>query len=238
MAAGVHVTRPNVLIKRAETPYKKYYETYWGIAKNRKRCRGENLCMSFIKEVSPKTTDSIYDFGCGTGRGGLALAALTGSNVVMVDITSTCLDEDVANACKNQEGKIIFLEHDLFNQLPKRLKYGYAIDFFDKLNEEDLPNILKNCLNAVDRLYFTVTLTKEKPFEWWVTYLRQCDIITYLANVVDGEGIFYTSSWLDADELVKLGQVNIENEEHLYNIRTNIKKDVLQCRPYNKQEKV
>jgi SAM-dependent methyltransferase len=234
--AGVQATRPNVLIQRAANPNKDYYEAYWKNPSNRKKCRGENLSMAFASEVKPLPGKSIYDFGCGTGRGGLAVALLTGCDVVLVDITSNCLDSEVAQACKTQNGKIKFLEHDLFNPLPHRLKYGYAIDFFDKLGPDDLDNTLKNCLNSVERLYFTVTTNEERQFDWWVSYLKKCDVIIYLANIDGKEATFYTSCWIDAEELVKIGKVNIEDELKT-NILVNIKKKVQQCRPYNKQEK-
>jgi SAM-dependent methyltransferase len=225
------------MIKRSENPLKAYHEAYWENNSNREKCRGENLVLAFIKEVKPVAENSIYDFGCGTGRGGLSLALLSGCKVTLVDVASNCLDSDVALACKTQKDRITFLQHDLFNPLEKRYKYGYAINLFDKLNAGDLNNVIKNCLNAVERLYFVVNITEERTFEWWISYLRRCDIITYLATLEGTEATFFTSTWLDADELLKIGRVNIEDEALFSNIRTNIKRDIEQCRPHNKQEK-
>jgi len=234
--AGVRVTRPNVVIQRSENPEKKYHEAYWENENNRSKCRGENLCMAFMKEVKPIPGSTIYDFGCGTGRGGLALALLSHCKVTLVDISSNSLDSEVAEACKNQGDNLSFLQHDLFNPLPKRLKYGYAVDFFDKLSIEDFPNTIKNCLQSVERLYFTVTTTEERPYDWWLSYLKKCDVIVYLSCLDGNEATFYTSSWIDASVLVDLGKVNIE-EELINNVRVNIKNGFDQCTPHAKQER-
>ena len=236
-AAGMIATRPGVLIKRSYTPERKKFIEYWKDENNRLKCRGENLVLAFTKEVQPKPDSSIYDFGAGTGRGGLALALMSGCKVTMVDIAPNCLDKEVSEACKNQGDRLSFLEHDMFNALPIRLKYGYAINFFNNVSDEDLQAVLKNTLNAVEKLYFTVPCTPERPFEWWVSLLNAYDIIVYLANEDDGEATFYTSSWMDAEELLKIGRINIENEELRNNIRTNIKRGFDQCKPYNRQER-
>lgn len=235
--AGVRATIPDVVIQRGENPEKEYYDAYWENDKNREKCRGENLALAFIKEAKPAPGSTVYDFGCGTGRGGMAVALLGHCKVTLIDLSVNYLDEDVANACKNQGDNLTFLEHDLYNPVLIKAKYGYAINFLDKLNIEDFPNTIKNCLRSVDRLYFTITVTEERPFEWWVNYLRHCDVITYLSSLEeDGEATFYTSSWIDATLLLSLGKLNIE-DTLVSNIKTNIKNGFTQCVPHAKQER-
>lgn len=234
--AGVRTTVPKVLIKRSANPEKQNFIEYWKNDNNRATCKGENYAIAFAEEIKPSPNSTIYDFGCGTGRGGLALAALCSAKVTLVDIAPNCLDDDVADAIRNQVDYLNFLEHDLYNPLDERKKYGYAVNFIEHLNEEDFPKVIKNCLNAVERLFLVVNLTNDRNYDWWLNYLRRCEVVFYSTTHENYAATFYVSSWVDAEEIVKNGVVNIgkETEE---NIRVNIKRGFKQCLPHQKQDR-
>lgn len=229
---------PGVLLQRSKNPEKEYWENFWKDPTNKEKGLGEDFIGEFLQNASISTDSRVLEFGCGNGVAGLMIAALSGATIDLVDCASNCLDSDVESALTTQDGKINFIEHDLFNPLTATADYGFSAGLFDSIGKlSDLLVIFKNCIYSVGKLFFVVNLTEEKPFKYWVHFLNYQSVVTYLAKESGKHGIFLVSRWQDAIEFRKEGTTNIPQEEINKNILTNITKGFSQVIPHLKQSR-
>lgn len=104
------LTKPPILIPRPET---------------------EELCLNLInqlKKIDATYNLSILDLCTGSGCIGLSLAqAFSHATVYASDINPQALHLAQANAVKNKIHNITFIESDLYNNLPKHIKFDLII---------------------------------------------------------------------------------------------------------------
>ena len=71
------------------------YSRMWAHEAYRRSSPGERSATHFRSRIAPARGDTVIDLGCGTGRGGAALAA-KGFNVTLFDLVPSAVDEGVS----------------------------------------------------------------------------------------------------------------------------------------------
>lgn len=226
------------------------YERMWDIAGYREFAPGEQVAQIFLEKARIKPDDEIIDFGAGTGRGALMLAYFGRAKVTMLDFAENCLDDDVRNALYTQNGRLSFLKADLRKPSPITAKYGFCTDVMEHIEPEFVDQVMANVMKAAQHVFFQISLVPDefgvvigetlhltvKPYQWWLNKFNELGAAVVWSQDGGSTAMFYVSAWNDAAELVKLGSVNVGNEEIINNVLHNIKRDIPQVKPYERQE--
>ena len=114
----------------------------------------------------------VIDFGCGTGRGALALER-AGFEVVCVDFADNCRDDEAL--------ALPFLEWDLTRPCPLRAPYGYCTDVMEHIPPADVDAVVGNIMDAATTVFFQISTVPDafgavinqrlhltvEPHDWW-----------------------------------------------------------------------
>jgi len=131
---------------------KEKYECIWNLPGYRRYSPGENHVETFLKFISPNSI--INDYGCGTGRASLKMKK-AGHKVLMIDIASNALDEEVKQALDNQ---LKFVCKDLRNMnfdVPSS-DWGYCCDVMEHIPPDDINKVLKAIKLRSPNIYFSI----------------------------------------------------------------------------------
>lgn len=230
---GKHYTMP-------DNPEMWKYLQMWEQPKYRQTSPGERLAQRFFKQAEPRNGAEIIDFGCGTGRGALALVIvgrIGGINVkvTMTDIVRNCLDPEIRAALKTQEGILKFIRADLEHPLPFAAEYGYCCDVLEHIPPDKVDLVLNHVLRAAKHVFFSVSTIDDNcgklvgkplhlsvhPFEWWLNKFNQRGCVVHWSENGDGHCLFYVSGWVTGYEIVDAGIVNTELDQIRENVRQN-----------------
>lgn len=234
-------------------PEKEKYQKLWGeIPAYRKVAPGEHHAMQFIKQSGIKPGDDVIDFGCGTGRGALMISLFGRANVTMLDFTDNCLDPEVKQALKTQEGKLRFVQHDLEESLHGVVaaKYGYCCDVMEHIPENKVEYVLRNIMKAAQNVFFSISTVDDccgatigeklhlcvKPYGWWLDLFRRLDTVVYWSHESETDAFFYLSSWNDASEVVKRGTVNTEDKVVFEHVKSCLARGLQEVKPHVRQD--
>ena len=146
------------------------YQHLWALPSYRALSPGE-LSVSTCLEVM-KPDGIIIDFGCGTGRGGVALER-AGLDVVMVDFASNCRDIAAMH--------LPFVEADLTKPMSLRAPYGYCCDVMEHIPQGDVDAVVSNIMASAETVFFQISTVPDNfgrmikqdlhlsvhPLEWW-----------------------------------------------------------------------
>ena len=134
-------TPPEVLTERDK------YRVMWGIDSYRTVAPGEDVAPLFLEVAKPDGV--VIDFGCGTGRGALALER-AGVKVFLTDFAGNCRDPE-ANG-------LPFMEWDMTEPCPMGLSapHGFCTDVMEHIPPEDAEKVLANIFAAVPRCFFSI----------------------------------------------------------------------------------
>lgn len=158
---------------------KSKYEKMWGIEQYRSVSPGQAVAETFIEVVRPQKGVRIADFGCGTGRGGLAISQLLDCDITMVDFTTNCRDPEAEH--------FRFVEADLTNPIPVMVKHGYCCDVLEHIHPDDINAVLDNVLSSCHDCFFQISTVPDimgaeigeqlhltvQPHDWWKTQLSR-----------------------------------------------------------------
>lgn len=148
------------------------YATMWGHSAYRGHSPGEDAAAHFVSLCAGHDIRRAIDFGCGTGRGGKAIHALTGWDVCLVDFAPNCLDEDVS---------LPFVTADLSQPMTVRGDVGYCTDVMEHIPPEQVAQVIENVMSCVGRAFFQISLVPDSmgaligaplhlsvfPASWW-----------------------------------------------------------------------
>ena len=126
------------------------YTLMWQTASYREFSPGEQSVGVFLDTCKPD--GMIIDFGCGTGRAGVKMASL-GHDVVLVDFTDNCRDEEALN--------LPFLQWDLAQPCPLRAPHGYCTDVLEHIPPDQLGAVIGNIMESAETVFFQISTTSD-----------------------------------------------------------------------------
>lgn len=159
------------------------YQRMWNHAAYRGTAPGEHCVDTFLEIVKPVGT--VIDFGCGTGRAGLALDE-AGLSVVLMDFTDNSRDEKARH--------LPFMQHDLTQPIPLVAPYGFCTDVMEHIPPQDVSTVLRNICDATDTAFFQICTVPDdfgeivlgqplhltvQPHEWWREQLQALGEVTF-----------------------------------------------------------
>lgn len=149
------------------------YKTMWDMMVYREYSPGEETAQLFVDVVEPRGV--VGDFGCGTGRGGLAIKNKTGCEVILIDFAPNCLDP--------QARPLPFVEWDLSKpKIPVIVDHGYCCDVMEHIPPEQVEGVISNVMAACSHgCFFQISTTDDNTgvligqrlhltvhgFDWW-----------------------------------------------------------------------
>lgn len=155
------------------------YIKMWQREEYRTVSPGEYAVATFLDCAKVQGAGPVIDFGCGTGRGGLALAR-AGLEVVLVDFVSAARDHEAM--------ALPFLEWDLTLPCPLRAPYGFCCDVMEHIPTPDVRAVVQTILQSVETCFFQISTQPDalgaligqelhvtvQPPEWWRQQIEAC----------------------------------------------------------------
>lgn len=226
------------------------YGQLWQTDEYRAVAPGEHLADVFLKQAKPKEGSTVIDFGCGTGRGALMLAAMGGLNVTMLDFTGNCLDPEIKQACETQKHVLRFMKADLEKPIPAAAEYGYCTDVMEHIPTEKVDRVIDNILMAARHCFFSISTVDDvcgkligaplhltiQPFAWWLEQFTKRECQVHWSHDAGEAVLFYVSAWKDCHEVVDTGLINETDEKIRANVRVNCAAGWQQVVPHERND--
>lgn len=171
------------------------YAKMWMFDAYRAFSPGECAAPVFFELVKVDGAGPIIDFGCGTGRGGLALAR-AGLDVTLIDFISASRDQEAL--------PLPFLEWDLTQPCPLRAPYGYCCDVMEHIPPDDVEKVIHNIMQSAETVFFQISTTHDAfgavigqplhlsvhPHDWWMGLFTSLDIKVLHDRKAENASIF------------------------------------------------
>ena len=172
------------------------YKAMWDVPQYRLTSPGERSAQDFVERFNPAWDEHVIDFGCGTGRGGLAISKETGAQVTLVDFADNCRDEDAK--------ELPFVKADLSQPIPVVGGYGYCSDVMEHIPPEQVDNVIRNIMDCVPKCFFRIDFQDDQcgafigetlhlsvhPHEWWVETFERLGFNVSWSLPQGGYGLF------------------------------------------------
>jgi SAM-dependent methyltransferase len=228
----------------------KYQKLWGGVPAYREVSPGEGWAQQFLMQARPPQDADVIDFGCGTGRGGLALGLYGAMRVTLLDFTDNCLDPFVADTCVSQPARIKFAQQDLTQPIPHSAAYGYCCDVMEHVPTEDVDTVLRNILASAQHVFFAISTVDDvmgaaigeplhltvQPMAWWIERLTALGAVVHWSREVEGACAIYCSSWAEAADAIK-GRVNVDDDTLNAQVLENVRAGWMHIVPHDRQDR-
>jgi hypothetical protein len=265
--AGARGYPPKVII----APYKKtkkkkknklvdLYERCYESKRYRQHAPGVHLVPEFWDWADPFETQTVIDYGAGTGRAGYELHK-RGLNVTMVDFAKNCLDEKIAEEAEDNDS-FRFILHDLTKPLmPEKVEspsfYGFCTDFMEHIPEKDVDEVLDLILLTSKHVYFRIACVDdqlgsrpeikddEEPeplhlcvhrYPWWLKKFVDRNAVIHRSEDQGQFCTFYVTAYNGINLDVVEGRVNVEEEKLIENVKYSASLGLPSIMPFECQE--
>lgn len=155
------------------------YQMMWDFDQYRHISPGEEVAQVFVDVVKPDSGAKVCDYGCGTGRGGLAISKLIDCDMVMVDFTWNSRDKEAQH--------FKFVQADLTMPIPVMARHGYCCDVMEHIAPEDVESVIDNILSSCKDCFFQISTIPDvmgaeigqqlhltvEPHSWWKEVLSK-----------------------------------------------------------------
>ena len=241
---------PSVTVK-STNPERDKYRAMWQRQEYRTVAPGEHSAMTFLAQARLPRDAEVIDFGCGTGRGGVMIAALGGARVRLVDFAENCLDDFVREALVTQKERVQFSIADLTRPIPWSAPYGYCTDVMEHIPTVDVQKVLKNILGSAQHVFFQISCVEDKlgaligeplhltvrPPAWWIEQLTNLGAIVHWTASNDEAVAVYCSAWTkDAAQILPEGKIH-DRDNLDENARKNIEAGWQHAVPFDTQKR-
>lgn len=223
------------------------YEEVWKHEQYRDVAPGEILADKFLELADPKRGETVYDLGCGTGRGALKIVTRTNAKVVAMDFATNCLDEHSLAMVKSAPHLMEFRQHDLTKAVEGIADYAYCTDVMEHIPPEQVDIVLGNVLRSARKVFLGISTVPDHlgaligetlhlsvhPASWWREKLEK-----FGAKVMwEGENpaycAFYVTGYATGKDVTI--QVNISEDELKQHVAANLKRGLQEIEPHNRQ---
>lgn len=232
---GMEGYAPEIAIGAGNPEALKYGEM-WKHQEYRKVAPGEQLAQVFLQIVRPRPGALVADYGCGTGRGALALALFGGCNVTMIDFVRNSLDDDIVPMLETQKHALRFIKADLEKGPLPPGEYGYCTDVMEHIPPARVDLVLNNILCAARHCFFSISFVDDscgaligqplhltvKPYAWWLDKFRARGCTLHYAKDLGSSGLFYVTAWSTAEQVSEGAKLTAAEEALLDNVRANV----------------
>jgi SAM-dependent methyltransferase len=262
--AGMVGEAPTVLIETPKNPLQEVYERcYSEEAKEyRNFSPGEKLVNKFwdtatftLDQGAPFETQTLIDYGCGTGRASLALSK-RGLKVTALDFAENCLDPHVKEALDDD---FQFQAVDITKPLPEGLHghFGYCCDVLEHLEPEQIRGTVEGILERSKYCFFQISCVEDHfgnhphikadndelhlhltvwDYDRWLKEFSDmgCVVLASWDNLQ--HAIFFVTATRRLHLDPANGVVNVHPEKLRENVRENVKLGLQQIGPCETQE--
>lgn len=223
------------------------YQKVWKHDQYREVAPGEYAVDLFVRLAKPKSTDTITDYGCGTGRASLRLSLF--SKVRMLDFTSNSLDLNVIDYLSND---LTFEQWDLTQPINVGFsRLGFCTDVMEHIPTDDVMTVLKNIVTSSRHVFFQISCVPDqlgaligetlhltvKPYSWWLDRFNELNCTLHFSEDRETDCLFYVTAWATGKDVKNIATVNTDDEQIRANILTNIKLNLPEVKPYEQQDK-
>lgn len=169
------------------------YQLMWNIPSYRNVAPGEYVVDTFLDIVNP--VGLVIDFGCGTGRAGLKISET--NNVILMDFTDNCRDQEAL--------RLPFIQQDLTEPFNIKADYGFCTDVMEHIPTDDVEKVIKNIMSSVKHAFFQISTVDDsfgkligealhltvKPHQWWKDLFKSLGYTVSWENEQDLASLFY-----------------------------------------------
>jgi len=201
LGCQVHVHGSGLLPEMFNAPKLSEEEKYrlmWDHPEYRIMSPGENVASTFVQLCRP--TGKVIDFGCGTGRGSLAIRKESECELLLVDFTTNSRDPAAQD--------LPFLQADISAPMDIKGDYGFCTDVMEHIPPELVEKTIQNIMAATPCAFFQISLIPDNlgglighplhlsvhPFQWWVDLFARLGFCVLWHRDLGDSALFYIST--------------------------------------------
>jgi hypothetical protein len=223
--------------------YEELYEKCWATKEYRVNSPGERLVAKFLQWAEPYATQSLIDWGAGSGRAGHKLYKENDLSVTLVDFASNALDENIAEEAIDNEN-LRFVKQDLSQPIDSGTipvaEYGLCCDVLEHVPESQIDAVLDNILFHSRNVFIQISCMEDHfgmhdeirgdkvrerlhvtvhGYLWWLQKFAERGVIVHRSEDLIRSCIFYVTAFQSQCFESIEGHLNVPPEVVVENIK-------------------